>query len=170
MKRMDDYIRLFFLFPLSMKNFKKNAQSGNQIVPSRSALDQFFPSSFWEMDWPQSFLNETNFVRTPTCDISETDREIIFELEAPGFDSKDISVEVDDDILSIRGEHEEKSETKKKRYFQRERQKGTFYREFSLPKYADVDHIKSKIKKGMLKITIPKKEKGQKKQISTSDS
>lgn len=77
-------------------------------------------------------------------------------VEMPGMDKKDISIEVKDNILSIRGEKKEAEEVKNGDYFMQERQFGQFNRSVSLPDNIDINKISSSLKNGVLTIIVPK--------------
>ncbi len=101
----------------------------------------------------------------PAVDIYETDDAIILEAELPGMDEKDIEVKVEDNVLTIKGERKFEKEAKEENYYRMERYYGSFQRSFSLPSNVDLDKIKAEYKKGILKVTMPKKEETKPKQI-----
>jgi len=102
---------------------------------------------------------------TPAVDIKETEKEFLIHADIPGVDPDDIDVHMEDGMLTIKGERD--SETKEQRdgYKRIERQRGSFYRRFSLPDTANADKISAKSKNGVLEITIPKQEKAQPRKI-----
>lgn len=83
-----------------------------------------------------------------------------YELEAdlPGFDKKDIHLDVNGDVLTIHAErhseHEEKD--KKNKYVRCERSYGAYSRDFDLSG-VDAEGIKAKYENGVLRLTMPKK-------------
>ncbi len=101
----------------------------------------------------------------PAVDIYETDDAIVLEAELPGMDEKDIEVRVEDNVLTIKGERKFEKEAKEENYYRMERYYGAFQRSFTLPSNVDVDKIKAEYKKGILKVTMPKKEETKPKQI-----
>jgi len=86
--------------------------------------------------------------------------------ELPGVKKEDISIEVKDNILTIRGERSEDSEVKEENYYRRERSFGSFQRSFSMPTEVSPESIKASFKDGVLKIEVPKPEEKKPKQIS----
>lgn len=76
-------------------------------------------------------------------------------------EEKDIEVTLEGDILSIKGEKKEEYEEKKSGYYRSERSYGAFQRSIVLPDTIDADHLKAESKKGVLKITLPKKPEAQ---------
>ncbi|MHA1569390.1 MAG: Hsp20/alpha crystallin family protein [Alphaproteobacteria bacterium] len=103
---------------------------------------------------------------TPAVDIKETDTAFVITADIPGVDPKDIEVNMENGVLTIRGERKEEKEEEREGYKRIERVRGTFYRRFSLPDTADADKISAKSKNGVLEITIPKQEKVQPRKIA----
>ena len=93
----------------------------------------------------------------PSVDAIEKDD--VFEVTAdlPGVDEKNVEVKLSGDILTIRGEREERKEEKKKDYYVCERQFGTFERSFQIPENVESDKIDACFKNGVLTVTLPKK-------------
>ncbi len=102
---------------------------------------------------------------SPAVDIYETDDAIILEAELPGMNEKDIEVKIEDNVLTIRGERKFEEERKEENYYRMERFYGTFQRSFTLPSNVDTEKVKAEYKKGILKVTLPKKEQAKPKQI-----
>ncbi|MCW8900318.1 MAG: Hsp20/alpha crystallin family protein [Gammaproteobacteria bacterium] len=102
---------------------------------------------------------------TPAVDIKETDKEFLIHADIPGVDPNDIDVHMEDGMLTIKGERESETKEEKEGYKRIERQRGSFYRRFSLPDTANADKISAKSNNGVLEITIPKQEKAQPRKI-----
>ena len=102
----------------------------------------------------------------PLVDIYETDEAIILKAELPGIKKEDVSVEVKDNILTLKGERAEEKEIKEKTYYRKERAFGTFNRAFNLQHRIQPDKIKARFKDGVLEIEIPKPEEEKPKQIT----
>lgn len=95
----------------------------------------------------------------PAVDIKEEDERYVIHADIPGVEAKDIDVNMEDGILSIRGQRESRSEEEREGYKRVERVRGSFYRRFSLPDGADSESISAKYKDGVLEILIPKQVK-----------
>lgn len=113
--------------------------------------DRFFSDENWRL--PQLFSIKLS---EPALDLYETDKEIVAELNAPGFDPKKIEITVEDQCLRIKGDMEKKEEEKKKDYWRKEIRKGSFERLVRLPSAVDEKKVKASYKKGVLKIVMPK--------------
>jgi HSP20 family protein len=66
-------------------------------------------------------------------------------------------VKVANGVLSIEGEKQQEKEKKKKDYYLRKRNFGSFERSFQIPESVDTDKIEAAFKKGVLTVTLPKK-------------
>ena len=93
----------------------------------------------------------------PSVDISEDDGHYVVSAELPGTKREDVTVELQGDVLTIRGEkRNEREEKKEKRRFV-ERSYGTFSRSFTLPADADGERVSASFKDGVLTVTIAKR-------------
>jgi HSP20 family protein len=90
----------------------------------------------------------------PRTDISETGDAMLVSVDLPGLDEKDIEVNVTDDMLTIRGEHEEK--TDKDGFTSQSRR--SFHRMIPVPPGVDADKAEAEFKRGVLTVTLPKTE------------
>ena len=94
----------------------------------------------------------------PAADVYETEGEFVFELEVPGFDEKQLSVEVGDHTLAVKGERTEEKEEKGKTFQRRERLASQFERCFELPAEADTAKLHADFGAGVLTVHAPKTE------------
>jgi HSP20 family protein len=102
----------------------------------------------------------------PAVDMFDDGDKIVIKAELPGMDKKDISVDIEDRVLTLSGERNYENEVKEENYYRRERASGTFKRAFNLPADVNSDEIKADFKDGVLKIEIPKPEAKKPKQIT----
>jgi HSP20 family protein len=93
---------------------------------------------------------------TPAADIYEADGELVVELEVPGFDEKELKIEVLDHTLSISGERFEKTEREVSQVRLHERLERTFKRRFELPVETDSKHVHAEYSKGVVTVHVPK--------------
>ena len=98
----------------------------------------------------------------PAVDFTYTGNAYELTAELPGIDEKNVEVKVANGVLTIKGEKQEEKEEKKKDYYLRERNYGSFERSFQLPEGVDADKIEANFKKGVLTVTLPKKPEAQK--------
>ena len=106
----------------------------------------------------------------PAVDIFETNEAIVLKAELPGITAQDISVEVKDNTLTLKGEKKFEKEVKEENYHRVERSYGSFQRAFTLPGTIHQEKVKAKFKDGILEITLPKVEETKPKQIKVEIS
>jgi HSP20 family protein len=112
---------------------------------------------------------ETDFIRwAPRVDILEQDGGYELVADLPGLKKEDIKIEIEDNVLTLRGEKKLEEEKKDKSYRLCERYYGEFVRTFALPENVDRDGIVAGFKDGVLKLEIPKTEKAKPKQIEVN--
>ena len=98
----------------------------------------------------------------PQVDVSENEKEIKVKADLPGMKQEDIDINIDANVLTIKGERKKEEETKEENYHRSERSYGSFQRLFTLPPNLDTDNAKATFKQGVLTLTIPKFEKTEK--------
>jgi len=96
-------------------------------------------------------------VIAPVVDITESDDQYVIKAEVPGVKKGDLTLEVREGVLTLRGEKKEEREEGKDKGRRLERVFGAFSRSFSLPSDANTDRIEASFSDGVLKISIPKK-------------
>jgi len=94
----------------------------------------------------------------PAADLYETEKELIVELDVPGFDESELALEVTDHTLIVKGERMEEKEEKDKVFYLHERLEKHFERSFTLPVDADIDRMQAKFGTGVLRVHVPKVE------------
>src|SRR5229473_8405128 len=114
----------------------------------------------WRTDEPAATTSWS-----PSVDIFETEGEIVVKAELPGVDRKDITLHLENNVLTLKGERRFEKETKEENYHRIERSYGNFSRSFSIPATVDEEKIRADYKDGVLKIVLPKKEQSKPKQI-----
>jgi HSP20 family protein len=94
----------------------------------------------------------------PNVELSEGDLEFTVHAELPGLKAADVTVECEDDTLTIRGtkSEEKKSENGKRRVYVYERSYGTFLRSFAFPKPVNAEKVAAEFADGVLTVRVPK--------------
>ena len=115
----------------------------NSVFPSGPA----FPfGAFINTDW------------VPPVNVAETPDSILVTAELPGVSPDDVEIQVEENVLTIRGEkHEERQAEDAEHHMHiSERIMGSFSRSFTLPRKADVERIAAEFGDGVLKVDVPK--------------
>ena len=94
---------------------------------------------------------------SPAVDIAEDDNAITIKADLPEVEKKDIHVNVENGMLTIRGERHREKDENKKNFHRIERSYGSYERSFSLPEYVDKGKIGAECKNGVLTLTLPKR-------------
>jgi len=137
-----------------MNHLSRNRQWGGYPMSRefRQMLDRFFE--------PDENSDQSNVVTSewaPRVDICEEGKRFVIEADIPGVDPKDIEINMDKGVLSIRGERKSERKVEEGNYTRVERSRGVFHRRFALPDSADPDGISATGKNGVLEISIPKR-------------
>ena len=154
---------------------EKTSAAPAQWTPFESLhreIDRLFDSfdgGFWRTPFRRSAFpmmpawgREASWPAVPAVDFTDTEKAYELTAELPGIDEKNVDVKVANGVLTIKGEKHEEKEEKKKDYYLRERNFGSFERSFQVPDGVDADKIEASFKKGVLTVTLPKKPEAQK--------
>ena len=137
---------------------------GGSMLPGRTANGDPFVRLWHEID--QLFSNVargTGLAEWPQAggqvglpvEVADSGTELKVVAELPGVDEKDVSVELQGDALTIRGEKAEE-ERKDEGYYLAERRYGAFTRTLRLPYAVEADQVQAAFKNGVLTVTLPK--------------
>lgn len=118
----------------------------------RKYIDEMLGDDFLKLP-AKDFFPETR-MRT---DIRETDKEYVLEAELPGFEKKEIKINIKDNYLIISAEKKEEIEEKTEDYIRKERSYGSLRRSFYLENIKEGE-IKAKFDNGILTVVLPKSE------------
>ena len=106
----------------------------------------------------------------PAIDVVREDDHLVLRADLPGIKPEEVNIEVEDDILTVSGEHRESNEEKDKNYVRRERRYGSFHRSMALPTGVDPKKIKAKTHDGVVEVTIPLPKEPEKKKVEIKAS
>jgi HSP20 family protein len=105
----------------------------------------------------------------PTMDVyTEGDKNLVAEVHLPGFSPEDVEIRVQDDVLEIRGERQERIEDEDKRgrsYVVRQSVEN-FFRRIGLPSRADADNVQASFENGVLRVVVPFANQSEGKKVS----
>ena len=101
----------------------------------------------------------------PRVDIYAVEAVIVIKADLPGVKKEDVSVEVKDNLLTLKGMRTQDADSGDECYFCQERNFGQFQRTFTLQYNVDPEKIKASFKNGVLKVTVPEPEEEQPRKI-----
>ena len=122
----------------------------------------------FEEAFPRGAAKDTEFAPAdwrPAVDTFEEGNNVVIKAELPGVKKEDITIDVKDNVLTLKGERSAETEVKEENYYRREHSYGKFFRAFTLPDAVDPNKIEASCKDGVLKISIPKTEAAKTKKI-----
>ena len=115
-------------------------------------MDRLF-DRFFEPRWDEfELVGEW----APKVDVVETKDAVVVKAELPGMEQKDINVELENQVLTIKGEKHQEKEEKSERFHRMERSWGAFSRTFRLPAAVEGGKVNATFKSGVLTVTLPK--------------
>jgi HSP20 family protein len=167
-------IKDFFKLSNQRRCKMKNSPVRQQPSPLRSNFFQRsgFPRVFDMMNEMDQLFNQWSPVEAgddyfaPAIDVSETEKEYLFSIDAPGVKEKDINISLTGHQLTIAGERRRESEDKSEKTYRSERFFGRFERSFTLPEEVNTDQIEASFRDGVLEVHVPKVEAAQPKTIA----
>lgn len=106
----------------------------------------------------------------PSVNVEETSEALYLTAELPGMSTEDIELEVENNILTLRGEKAETRREEEGKYHLWERRGGTFQRSFTLPRAVQADEIEAEFRDGILNVTMPKAPEAKSRRISIAAS
>ena len=129
----------------------------NFLAPFDKMFDNMFETNFPEV--AQSVgVNPFSNTAYPKVNVYEYDDKVGVVAEIPGLDKKDLTVEVEDGVLTISGDKHGLFDDSGAKVIRRELKHSSFKRSFELGELLDGDNIKASFKDGLLSIEIPKAE------------
>jgi HSP20 family protein len=118
-------------------------------------FDRFFAESMRR--WPrQGAATQPPREWAPAADVSETDGEYVIKAELPEVRKEDVSITVQDGVLTLAGERKQEKVEEQEKIHRIERFYGSFARRFALPENADEQGIRAESRDGVIVIHIPK--------------
>lgn len=118
--------------------------------------------------WNASIDEQLQNTRVPQMDVIDRDKEILFRVEMPGVEKKDIEVSVSDTALIIKGSTKREVEETQNDYYRCEISQGNFSRSMTLPSGVDTSKISANLKNGVLEVSLPKTEQVQRRSVEIS--
>ena len=104
----------------------------------------------------------------PAMDLIETGEHYVLRADLPGLSDEDVSVQFEDNVLTISGERKTERETDQEGYYRLERSFGGFSRSLTLPQGVDPEGVQGHFDRGVLEIRIPKPEQKKPRQVQIS--
>jgi HSP20 family protein len=101
------------------------------------------------------FTGPVSTMWTPEVEMFTKNNELVVRADVPGLKKEDITIELTEDAIVLKGERKQEKEEKREGYYQTERVYGSFYRALPLPEGSKIEHAKAVFRDGVLEITVP---------------
>jgi HSP20 family protein len=105
---------------------------------------------------------------TPAMDLLETEDHFVLRADLPGMSEEDVTVELEDNVLTVSGERKSEHQDRSEGYYRVERAFGAFSRSLTLPKGIDPEAVNAAFERGVLEVRIPKPEARKPRKITIS--
>ena len=149
-----------------MKNLTRwNPRNEVEVSDPFRPIEQLF-DEMWR-NWPNRYFegDTTRPFLRPAMDVVENENNITVRVDLPGLTGDDVHVEMEDNVLTIKGEIGDTIEKDGERYHYRERYSGSFQRSLRLPNTIDAEKVDASFDNGVLNIVLPKVPQAQPKKI-----
>lgn len=143
MQRMaEDMDRLFDQFGLPRGAFGATPSIGSLLgrdAGQGRALAGRGEQSFW----------------SPPMEMFQRGDQLVIRADLPGMRKEHVHIDIEDDVLTLRGERREESEERREGFYRSERSYGSFHRAIALPDGIDAERCEASYRDGVLEITLP---------------
>ena len=126
----------------------------------RSEMDRLFDTFMGGLPTFPSMFGPSGgrgLALAPSLDVKETEQEIVVEAELPGLEEKDVSLTMQNGVLTIQGEKRLEYDEEKENYHVMERRYGSFQRSLRVPDTVDEGKVEARFENGVLKVALPKR-------------
>ncbi len=142
-------------------SLRRRSDFFGDLTTIQQEMNRLFDEFFGER---RAGLSEGQWI--PVIDVSEIDSQLLVRAELPGMTQDDIEVNLEDNVLTIKGEKKQEVRQEKEHFHCVERTFGGFSRSFTLPAGVKADEIKASFEDGILTVVLPKSEEAKPKKIA----
>lgn len=154
------------------KDLKTSNETQSGYLTALKDLEKRVENMFHDM-WVNPFhrnklpdaFSFSSISQMPKIDVIDRNKEIFVKAELPGFDKDDLDISIANNQLVIKAKACKEEKEEEGDYLKQEIRKSEIYRSILLPAEVEDEKIKTSFKNGVLKLTIPKQEKSQRKKI-----
>lgn len=124
-----------------------NLNNGREFRAMEEVFEQLFGSPVKPNGTPTNAL---------PIDVTEKEGNLVVRASVPGIEPNELEIQIENDVLTIRGETKHQSESKDERVYRREMSYGSFARSVRLPDNLNLDSVDAEFKNGIVTITLPR--------------
>lgn len=137
-------------------------EPARELSSLQNEMNRLFSTFF---DAPAPGNGNTTRRWVPAMDLVETDDHFVLRADLPGVTENDVTIELENDVLTIAGERQAKHEEKGEGYYRIERSTGSFSRSLTLPEGIDPEAVQADFDNGVLEVRIPKPEQAKPRKV-----
>jgi HSP20 family protein len=126
-----------------------------ELTSLQSEMNRLFNTFF---DTPTTGNGTSARRWIPAMDVVETDEHFVLKADLPGLSEEDVTIEVEENVLTVSGERKAEHEDKREGFVRVERSYGSFRRSLTLPEGVDPEAVSASFENGVLEVRIPKPE------------
>lgn len=134
---------------------RQGAAPAPPMVSRKDRFDTLLDRFFSGLPFPAP-AREISTAWSPNLDLSETDKEYVVRVEAPGMARDDLDVTLEGQVLSVAGQRSFEKEQSEEDYFWREREEGRFLRTVRLPSAVKAENVDARYADGVLTVRVQK--------------
>lgn len=139
----------------------------NPIAELQEEMDRLLSQALGRWGTPVALRSDGAWL--PPVDIYEDEDNVHVKVDLPGLRREDIEITVQNNLLTIKGERKQETETKEENTYRTERVFGMFTRLLELPSFIDEGKVEATFRDGVLHIRLPKTPEAKPKQIKVRD-
>lgn len=151
--------------PIKRGEYLQTQSPMNNMMQLHREIDRLFDDAFRGFPslnrsslWDHMMNDDFMPTFRASVNISSDEKQYTISLEAPGMEQKDLSIELKDGALFIKGNKQQEQEEKDQHFYRVERHYGSFERVLAIPDDANAEEISASMKNGVLTVSIPRKE------------
>jgi HSP20 family protein len=125
---------------------------------TKPEFERFFDQVFAPFGFELPEMKAFETVWAPSMDVTETEKEFVVRVEAPGVHKENLDVNLEGNVLTVSGRREFRKEEENEEHIWREREEGKFIRSFRMPRPVQEGKVTAMYENGILTIRLLKTE------------
>lgn len=141
-----------------MGNLARRESIFNDLFDFRRDFDQMFNRllrTSSERNDQSAQIAHATFIPEVNAYIDKDGKKFVCQIALPGIEPKDVNIQVQGNLLSIRGERTLSNERKEANYVHSELVYGAFERDIMLPEGVEADKLTAECRNGVLEVSAP---------------
>lgn len=142
---------------------KKSSRPLKALEPFQAMRDEF--EQFWNQFVAERASGWISPMLMPALDLTETPNTVEVCMDLPGFDTDDIDVQINNNVLTVSGQRQEEKKEEGATFHRIERRSGDFSRSIALPVRVAEEKVDAKFRNGVLTVSMQKLDNGARRKI-----